>query len=345
MSTLTLDEDIIAADFTSLDARDASDFRLEELTQIEAEARAPKGGTRAAKDNATHQARNTASTPGVLRVTLASAIKFITRHPWGLYIAGAYLALVLVSAFWPQLISDVDPTHQNLLQVNKAPSAEHIAGTDYLGRDVFSRIIYGARYSLLIGIGATAISAVVGIIIGVTSGITAKWVDTALMRFVDIIASFPAILLALVVIALIGPGLTNLIIALGVSHIPSYARVVRAQTLQVIRSGYVEQARTLGLSRLRLTLRHVLPNALGVVPVLATIGLGGAIIGAAALSFIGMGPQPPTPEWGAILSESRSYLRVAWWTGIFPGIALTLTVITSTILGRAWQKSYERRGA
>ncbi|MDR0837740.1 MAG: ABC transporter permease [Propionibacteriaceae bacterium] len=268
----------------------------------------------------------------------------INRAPLGLYLAGAYLVVVLVAVFVPQLISQVDPTHQDLLQVNRAPSAAHIAGTDYLGRDVFSRVIYGARYSLLIGLGATGISAIVGVILGVSAGIAAKWVDTALMRFVDILASFPSILLALVVIALIGPGLTNLIIALGVSHIPSYARVVRAQTLQVIRSGYVEQARTLGLTRLRLTVRHVLPNALGVVPVLATIGLGGAIIGAAALSFIGMGPQPPTPEWGAILSESRSYLRIAWWTGIFPGIALTLTVITSTVLGRAWQTAYERRG-
>jgi peptide/nickel transport system permease protein len=267
------------------------------------------------------------------------------RRRWSLGLAAsvATLAIVLVAAFFPSLLSGLDPTATDLLAVNRPPSREHFAGTDYLGRDVFSRIVHGARYSLIIGLGATGISALAGVFLGIGAGIGGRWVDTAITRFIDILSAFPGILLALVMIALIGPGLGNLIVALGVSSIPSYARVVRAQTSQVVRSGYVEQARMLGLTRPAMVLRHILPNALGVVPVLATIGLGGAIVGAAALSFIGMGPQPPTPEWGAILSESRSYLAQAWWTGILPGVALTGTVIASTHLGRTWQASHERR--
>ncbi|MDR1212842.1 MAG: ABC transporter permease [Propionibacteriaceae bacterium] len=265
------------------------------------------------------------------------------RWPLGLIASLAILSVVLTAAFFPHWLSQVDPTATDLMAVNRPPSWAHPAGTDYLGRDVFARIVYGARHSLLIGLGATAISALIGVVLGVLAGISKPWVDTAVSRFVDILAAFPGILLALVVIALIGPGLVNLIVALGVSHIPSYARVVRAQTGQVVRSDYVEQARTLGWGRFGLTWRHVLPNALGVVPVLATIGLGGAIVGAAALSFIGMGPQPPTPEWGAILAESRNYLRQAWWTGVLPGVALTATVIASTVVGRTWQASSERR--
>jgi peptide/nickel transport system permease protein len=253
------------------------------------------------------------------------------------------LAVVLVAAFFPRLFSQIDPTATDLAAVNRPPSATNLAGTDYLGRDVFSRIVFGARYSLVIGLGATAISALAGVLLGLVAGISQRRVDTVVSRIVDILAAFPGILLALVMIALIGPGLGNLIVALGVSSIPSYARVVRAQTLQVVGSGYIEQARLLGLTRWRLTVRHVLPNALGVVPVLATIGLGGAVVGAAALSFIGMGPQPPTPEWGAILAESRAYLATAWWTGILPGVVLTATVIASTHLGRTWQAAYERR--
>jgi peptide/nickel transport system permease protein len=257
--------------------------------------------------------------------------------------AAATIVIVLVVAFFPAIFSVIDPTATDLAAVGRPPSSAHPAGTDYLGRDVFSRIVYGARYSLTIGLGASAISAVAGVILGVVAGIGSHAMDTVVCRAIDILAAFPGILVALVMIALIGPGLTNLIVALGVAHIPSYARVVRAQTLQVVRSGYVEQARLAGLTRPRLTLRHVLPNALGVVPVLATIGLGGAVVGAAALSFIGMGPQPPTPEWGAILAESRAYLATAWWTGVLPGVALTATVIASTHLGRTWQATYERR--
>jgi peptide/nickel transport system permease protein len=258
-------------------------------------------------------------------------------------LAAAIMGLVLLAAFAPQLLTAADPIAADLLAANQPPSAAHLAGTDYLGRDVFCRIVYGARYSLVIGLTATAISVLAGLLLGLAAGISPRWADSLISRAVDVLASFPSILLALVVIAVAGPGLVNLIAALGLSGIPGYARVVRAQTLQVVRSGYVEQARALGLSRPRLIAAHVLPNALGVVPVLATIGLGGAISGAAALSFIGLGPQPPTPEWGAILAESRNYLRVAWWTGILPGAALTATVIASTVLGRAWQARYERR--
>ena len=260
-------------------------------------------------------------------------------------IAAAILLVVAIAAIWPSLLTSTDPLAANPLNTLQPPSAEHIAGTDSLGRDVLTRIIYGARYSLTIGIGATALAVTAGVLLGLVAGVGNKFVDGVIARAIDVLASFPEILLALVLIAFTGPGLGNLIVAIGIAGIPRFARVVRAQTQLVRHSGYVEQSRTFGLSWGRLVARHVLPNSLATIPVLATIGLGGAIIGAAGLSFLGLGPQPPTPEWGAMLAENRDYLRVAWWGAVFPGIAVVLTVVSSTVLGRALQARFERAAA
>lgn len=260
-------------------------------------------------------------------------------------VAALVLGAVVLAAIAPDLFTRVDPLTTDPLRLNQAPSAEHLLGTDYLGRDLLARIVHGARYSLTIGVTATAVAVVLGVVIGLLAGISPRWLDTVLARFIDVLASFPAILLALVVIGITGTGVVNLAITLGVATIPTYARVVRAQTQQVIRSDYVAQARTFGLAPGRLVARHVLPNALGVIPVVATIELGGAIIGAASLSFLGLGPQPPTPEWGAILADSRDFLVIAPWTGILPGVVLTVTVISANVLGRAIKRGYERRSA
>lgn len=260
-------------------------------------------------------------------------------------VAALVLGAVVLAAIAPDLFTRVDPLTTDPLRLNQAPSAEHLLGTDYLGRDLLARIVHGARYSLTIGVTATAVAVVLGVVIGLLAGISPRWLDTVLARFIDVLASFPAILLALVVIGITGTGVVNLAITLGVATIPTYARVVRAQTQQVIRSDYVAQARTFGLAPGRLVARHVLPNALGVIPVVATIELGGAIIGAASLSFLGLGPQPPTPEWGAILADSRDFLVIAPWTGILPGVVLTATVISANVLGRAIKRGYERRSA
>ena len=255
-----------------------------------------------------------------------------------------YLVVVAVACLLPQLFTSADPIQQDLLAVNQAPSLEHIAGTDYLGRDLFARIVYGARYSIGIGIAVTLISLFFGAIIGLFAGTArSRIIDTAFMRAIDVLSSFPSVLLALIIVGLTGAGVPNLIVALGVAGIPTFARMIRAETKSVVLSEYVEQSITFGLPRWKMLLRHVLPNSLGVIPYMVTISLGGAIMGVSALSFLGIGSQPPTPEWGTILAESRNFLRVAWWSGILPGIVLVLTVISFTVVGRAWQASFERK--
>jgi len=254
-----------------------------------------------------------------------------------------FLLLVAIATIWPQVLTAVDPIVADPLQAQLPPSVDHWFGTDHLGRDVFSRVVYGARYSILIGVSAVAIASIVGTFLGLISGLARGIIDEAISRFLDVISSFPDLLLALVLISFTGPGTVNLIFALGVASVPRFARVVRAQTFVIAKSGYVEQAKTFGLMRNVLVIRHILPHALAQVPVLATIGLGTTIIQAAGLSFLGMGPQPPAPEWGAMLAEARNYLRVAWWIGVWPGLAITLTVISISALGKRWQLAFEGR--
>ncbi|WP_425960951.1 ABC transporter permease [Rhizobium nepotum] len=260
-----------------------------------------------------------------------------------LTLASLFLLLVATATLWPQFVTAANPLLADPVQAQLPPSAEHWFGTDHLGRDVFSRVVYGARYSILIGVSAIAIAALAGSFLGLVAGLARGAVDELISRFLDVVSSFPDLLLALVLISFTGPGTVNLIFALGVASVPRFARVVRAQTFVIVRSGYVEQAKTFGLGRFTLITRHVLPHAIAQVPILATIGLGSTIIQAAGLSFLGMGPQPPTPEWGAMLAEARNYLRVAWWIGVWPGVAITLTVIAISILGKRWQLAFEGR--
>ena len=273
---------------------------------------------------------------------IANLARFVVARP-SIALPSFFLTLIAIATLWPGLLTAADPLLADPLQSQLPPSAEHWFGTDHLGRDVFSRVVHGARYSVLIGFSAVAIGAIAGSILGLLAGLSRGLIDEAISRFLDVVSSFPDLLLALVFISFTGPGTVNLIFALGVAIIPRFARVVRAQTFVIAQSGYVEQAKTFGLKRHILVLRHVLPHAIAQVPILATIGLGTAIISAAGLSFLGMGPQPPAPEWGAMLSEARNYLRVAWWIGVWPGLAITLTVISISILGRRWQLAFEGR--
>ncbi|PDS81482.1 ABC transporter permease [Rhizobium sp. L43] len=261
----------------------------------------------------------------------------------GVVVSSLFLLLVAVATIWPHVLTAADPIAADPLQAQLPPSIDHWFGTDHLGRDVFSRVVHGARYSILIGVSAVAIAAVVGSLLGLVSGLARGLVDEAISRFLDVVSSFPDLLLALVLISFTGPGTVNLIFALGVASVPRFARVVRAQTFVIAKSGYVEQAKTFGLTPRVLVIRHVLPHAIAQVPILATIGLGTTIIQAAGLSFLGMGPQPPAPEWGAMLAEARNYLRVAWWIGVWPGLAITLTVIAISVLGKRWQLAFEGR--
>ena len=261
----------------------------------------------------------------------------------GVVAASLVLLLVGVAAVAPKLLTGTDPLAADPFASLEAPSGAHWFGTDQLGRDVFTRVVHGARYSLNIGVAATLLSVLAGGLLGLLAGLSPRVVDEVLSRALDVLSSFPEVLLALLFIAFTEPGTPSLIMAIALAFAPRYGRIVRAQTLLVRRSGYVEQAVTFGLSRTRLAWRHILPNVLGPLPILATIGLGSAIVNASALSFLGMGPQPPSPEWGAMLAESRNYLRVAWWAAILPGATLTVTVISLTAVGRRLQRRFEGR--
>ncbi|WP_055477067.1 ABC transporter permease [Gordonia sp. HS-NH1] len=263
----------------------------------------------------------------------------------GTWAAGGVLVALALAVAVPSVFAAGDPLHTDLAISHQAPSLTHPFGTDQLGRDVWTRVVHGARLSLFIGVAATLLAVAIGVPAGLLAGLGNRVVDTVLSRFFDLLGAFPEILLALVLITLTGSGTANLIVAIGIASAPRYARVMRAETSLVHRSAFVAQAGLLTPSRWRIVLRHTLPNAIGTLPVLVTLGLGTSILGAAALSFLGFGPQPPTPEWGALLAEARDDLRIAWWSVLFPGVAVTATVIATTVLGRAAQRRFERRVA
>jgi len=273
--------------------------------------------------------------------TLSLPLRPARPVPFGLLLSLLFLALLALAAIFPGWLAPADPLLADPLNAMQPPSWQHWLGTDPLGRDLLSRVIYGSRYSLFISVSAIALAVSVGTLLGLLAGLVRGAVDEAIGRTLDVISAFPDLLLALMLIAFTGPGTANLIIALGVASVPRFARMVRAQTFLVARSGYVEQARTFGLPWPVLVWRHVLPHATAQVPALATLGLGTAIIGTAGLSFLGMGPQPPTAEWGLMLAEGRNYLRNAWWTGVWPGVAITLTVVAVSTVGRRWQAKFE----
>jgi len=266
----------------------------------------------------------------------------LLTRPRAVAAALGFLLLALVAAVAPGLFAG-DPLAADPLHVLEPPSAAHWFGTDQLGRDVLDRVVHGARHSLAIAVAATLLGVTFGVLLGLLAGLTHKYADEALSRSFDALSAFPLLLLALLFIAIAGPGTVSLVVAIGIATLPHYARVVRAQTFVVRQAGYVTQAVAFGDRRLTLVRRHVLPNVLGPVPVLAVIGLGEAILAAAGLSFLGMGPQPPSPEWGAMLSESRGYLSIAWWTAVLPGLVVTLTVISLTVAGRHFQRRFEGR--
>jgi peptide/nickel transport system permease protein len=259
------------------------------------------------------------------------------RAGWrpGLVLAALFVGFLVLAAVAPGLLAHGDPLEGSARDAFGLPfSAQHLLGTDENGRDVWTRLVHGARPSLLMGVGATLVGVIFGVGLGLAAGLGQKWLDTLLMRFVDVLLAFPDLLLALVFIAIWGQGLVNATLAVGVASIPRYARLVRAQTVQVRQSGYVEAARTLGWHPLVILWRHVLPNAVRPVLPLATIGIGAKIALGAALSFLGFGSPPPSPEWGAMLALGRNFMSNAWWLVAMPGITITLTVVSITTLGR-----------
>lgn len=243
------------------------------------------------------------------------------------------IVFFILIAFIAPYVSPYDYKEQVLTDRLQAPSAEHWFGTDDLGRDVFSRVLHGARISLWVGFFSVIGSIIAGALLGLIAGFYGKWVDMFISRLFDILLAFPGILLAIAIVAILGPSLQNALLAIAIVNIPTYGRLVRSRVLSLRQEEFITSARTLGAGNARILFRHILPNSLTPLIVQGTLGIGTAIIEAAALGFLGMGAQPPDPEWGKMLSDSRQFIQKAPWTLIFPGLSIMLTVLGFNLLG------------
>ena len=257
----------------------------------------------------------------------------------GLAVTLAFLALTLLAP----LLAPYDPYDQDLSSALSPPSLAHLFGADQYGRDMLSRVLYGTRTALLAVLVADGLALVVGCSLGLVAGFFGGWAEAAIMRLVDMLLAFPYLLLALIIVAALGPGLTNSMIAIGIVYTPQYARLIRGQVLSIRKADYVRAARALGASRTRLVLRHVLPNSFAPILVMATLQAGSVVVETAGLSFLGLGAQPPSPDWGALLADGQSYFLTAWWIATFPGLAIFLLVLGINLLGDALRDQFDPR--
>lgn len=273
---------------------------------------------------------------------LVIVFRRLKRHRTAMLGGLVFAVLVLVALLAPW-ISPYPPNETNYGAALQGPSPAHLLGTDELGRDILSRIIFGARVSLRVGIIAVGIALTVGLLLGAVAGYYGGRLDDFIMRVMDVLLAFPGVLLAIAIMAVLGPGIRNAMIAIGIVSIPQYARIVRGSVLSAKENEYVEAARALGTSTPRLLGRHVLPNILAPLIVRATLGTSEAILEAAALGFLGLGVQPPTAEWGAMLSGGRNYLYNAPHIVTFPGIAITITVLAMNLFGDGLRDALDPR--
>lgn len=270
----------------------------------------------------------------------APQIRRFRRHALGMIGLGMVLLVVLVALF-AEGIAPFTPEQQDLLSLRQPPGGTHLFGTDHAGRDVFSRVVHGARIALIIGLTLIAIEALIGVTVGLISGYFGGWVDVLLSMLTDVFWAFPPLVLALGIITSIGPGLTNVIIAIALISWAPFARVTRAKVQSLRAQDYVEASRCCGARGWGILWRHILPNVLPATVVMASLMLPAALLAASSLSFLGFGAQPPTPEWGAILNEGREYLRNAPWISTFPGLAIIFTVLGFNFLGEGLREAFD----
>jgi peptide/nickel transport system permease protein len=276
------------------------------------------------------------------RSPFAQALVRLTRRKSAVFGAVVVLFFIAVAVFAP-LVSPYDPVATNFLAVRKAPSLMHPFGTDEIGRDEVARMIYGARASLLAGVVSVAIAMTLGVPIGLLSGYVGRWVDGLLMRITDAMLACPFLILAIALAAFLGPSLTNAMIAIGITAMPYFIRLARAQTLSVNVEDFVEAAKALGNSHLRVILRHILPNILPPLLVQATLAIAQAIIFEASLSFLGLGQQPPAPSWGSMLNTAKNFLAQAPWMALWPGLAIFFVVLAFNLLGDGLRDALDPR--
>ena len=266
----------------------------------------------------------------------------LTQRP-AAAVALAIVVLIVLAAVLAPLIAPYDPTEQSWSAVRKAPDLNHWFGTDEVGRDVFSRILYGARASLAAGVVSIAIAVLVGVPAGLLAGYMGGWTDSVLSRLTDAMLAIPFLILAIALAAFLGPNLTNAMIAIGISATPIFIRLTRGQVLAVMSEDYIEAARAVGNPHWRIALRHILPNVMPPLLVQVTLTIAAAVIAEASLSFLGLGQQPPMPSWGSMLNSAQRFLNNAPWMAIYPGIAIFITVLSFNVLGDGLRDALDPR--
>jgi len=255
------------------------------------------------------------------------------RRTANIWLGSLILLVIVTLAVLAPIITPYNPLVITPALRLKSPDSQHIFGTDDFGRDIFTRVLYGAQLSLQVGLISVTVASITGTVLGIIAGYYGGWIDALIMRIIDVMLAFPSILLALAIVATLGRSLPNVMIAVGIAAIPVYTRIVRASTLSAKQIDYILAARAIGCSGWEIMWRHIFPNIVAPIIVVTTNGVAGAIVAGAALSFLGLGAQSPTPEWGLMLSEGRTFLRSASWVTTFPGFAIMITVLAINLLG------------
>lgn len=250
-------------------------------------------------------------------------------------VAAVFIGLVIGAGLFPSVLAPGDPLAVNPAEAFQSPSFQHPFGTDESGRDVYTRVIHGTGDSLTIGLAATALGMGIAILLGVLTAFAPRWIDAVVLRVLEVLYAIPTLLMALIIIAFTGPGTTPAIIAVGLSTAPGYSRLIRTHLRTLVNSEMFDAATVLGHSMWQKVRNHLIPNTLSTLLALITLGIGQAVIWASALSFLGLGTPPPSPEWGAMLANGRTYLHLAWWLTVFPGLAIVAIAAGATLLGRS----------